>query len=63
MRLHKPDVRMIAVSDLIVDENYQRDAIAAHVAGIAKSFDEEAFGLIHVAERDDGTSTRQWSVV
>jgi hypothetical protein len=55
MRLHKPDVRMIAVGDLIVDGNYQRDAIAAHVAGIAKSFDEEAFGLIHAAERDDGS--------
>lgn len=55
MRLHKPDVRMVAVSDLIVDEEYQREAIAAHVAGIAKNFDEEAFGVIHVAEREDGS--------
>lgn len=55
MRLHKPDVRMVAVSDLIVDEDYQREAITAHVAGIAKNFDDEAFGVIHVGERDDGT--------
>lgn len=55
MRLHKPDVRMVAVSDLIVDEDYQREAIAAHVAGIAKNFNEEAFGVITVGERDDGT--------
>lgn len=55
MRLHKPDVRMVAVSDLIVDEEYQREAIAAHVAGIAKNFDDEAFGVIHVAEREDGS--------
>lgn len=55
MRLHKPDVRMVAVSDLIVDEDYQREAIAAHVAGIAKNWDDDAFGVIHVAERDDGS--------
>jgi hypothetical protein len=55
MRLHKPDVRMVAVGDLIVDEEYQREAIAAHVAGIAKSFDEEAFGVIVAGERDDGS--------
>lgn len=55
MRLHKPDVRMVAVSDLIVDEDYQREAIAAHVAGIAKNFDEEAFGLVTAAERADGS--------
>jgi hypothetical protein len=55
MRLHKPDVRMVAVGDLIVDEEYQREAIAAHVAGIAKNFDEEAFGVIVAGERDDGS--------
>lgn len=55
MRLHKPDVRMVAVSDLVVDEDYQREAIAAHVAGIAKNFDEEAFGLVTAAERSDGS--------
>lgn len=55
MRLHKPDVRMVAVSDLIVDESYQREAIGAHVAGIAKHFDEEAFGVIVAGEREDGT--------
>jgi hypothetical protein len=55
MRLHKPDVRMVAVNDLIVDESYQREAIAAHVAGIAKNFDEEAFGVIVAGERDDGS--------
>lgn len=55
MRLHKPDVRMVAVSDLIVDEDYQREAIAAHVAGIAKNWDDDAFGVIHVAEREDGS--------
>jgi hypothetical protein len=55
MRLHKPDVRMVAVSDLVVDEDYQREAIAAHVAGIAKNFDEEAFGVIVAGEREDGS--------
>lgn len=55
MRLHKPDVRMVAVSDLVVDESYQREAIAAHVAGIAKHFDEEAFGVIVAGEREDGS--------
>lgn len=55
MRLHKPDVRMVAVSDLIVDESYQREAISAHVAGIAKHFDEEAFGVIVAGEREDGS--------
>ncbi len=55
MRLHKPDVRMVAVGDLIVDESYQREAISAHVAGIAKHFDEEAFGLIVAGEREDGS--------
>jgi hypothetical protein len=55
MRLHKPDVRMVAVGDLIVDEEYQREAIAVHVAGIAKNFDEEAFGVIVAGERDDGS--------
>lgn len=55
MHLHKPDVRMVAVSDLIVDESYQREAIAAHVAGIAKHFDEEAFGVIVAGERQDGS--------
>jgi hypothetical protein len=55
MRLHKPEVRMVAVGDLIVDDNYQREAIYAHVSGIAKSFDEEAFGVIVAAERDDGS--------
>jgi len=55
MRLHKPDVRMVSVSDLIVDEEYQREAIAAHVAGIAKNFDEEAFGVIVAGEREDGS--------
>lgn len=55
MRLHKPDVRMVAVGDLIVDEEYQREAIAAHVAGIAKNFDEEAFGVMVAGERDDGS--------
>lgn len=55
MRLHKPDVRMVAVSDLIVDESYQREAITAHVTGIAKNWDEEAFGVIVAGERDDGS--------
>lgn len=55
MRLHKPDVRMVATGDLVVDDEYQRDAISAHIGGIAKHFDDEAFGLIHVGERDDGT--------
>lgn len=53
MRLHKPDVRMVAVGDLIVDEEYQREAIAAHVGGIAKNFDAEAFGVIVAGERED----------
>lgn len=55
MKLHKPDIRMIAVGDLIVDEDYQREAISAHVAGIAKNFDEQAFGVIVAGERDDLT--------
>lgn len=55
MRLHKPDIRMVAVGDLIVDEEYQREAIAAHVSGIAKHFDAEAFGVIVAGERDDGS--------
>jgi len=55
MKLHKPDIRMIAVGDLVVDEDYQREAISAHVAGIAKNFDEQAFGVIVAGERDDGT--------
>ena len=55
MRLHKPEVRMVAISDLIVDEDYQREAIAAHVAGIAKNFDEDAFGVVTAAERTDGS--------
>jgi len=55
MRLLKPDVRMVAVGDLIVDERYQREAISAHVSGIAKNFDDEAFGVIVAGERDDGS--------
>ena len=55
MRLHKPDVRMVAVSDLIVDEDYQREAIRAHVSGISKNFDEEAFGLVTAGERTDAS--------
>lgn len=53
--MHKPDVRMISVSELIVDEQYQREAIASHVTGIARNFDEEAFGVIVAGEREDGS--------
>lgn len=55
MLLHKPEIRMVAVGDLVVDQDYQRDAIAAHVSGIAKNFDEEAFGVVIAGERQDGT--------
>jgi len=55
MNLRKPDVRMVAVSDLNVDEEYQRQAIVAHVAGMAKNWDEEAFAVIVAGEREDGS--------
>lgn len=55
MKLQKPEVRMVAVDSLVVDASYQREAIAAHVAGITKHFDPEAFGTITAAERDDGS--------
>lgn len=46
---------MVDIEDLIVDATYQREAIAAHVAGITKNFDAEAFGTITAAERKEGT--------
>lgn len=55
MRLQKPDVRMVAIGDLRVDDEYQRQAIAAHVAGMAKNWDEEALSVIVAGERDDGS--------
>ncbi len=47
--------RKIKADDLNVDRGYQRAAGTSYINKIAREFDPALFGIITVAERDDGS--------